>query len=125
MLFLVLFVLKVSRFLRCFFACSWLRREGYLARVYERAAQLVSDFLDVPGGTIVPHDCTLGSYFDEIKFEARPYLYPLEVSLEAKTKDVEKQALKKVDTFRMAAQRLAYRSLTSRFCIALHCGLLC
>ncbi|KAI5058992.1 hypothetical protein GOP47_0025311 [Adiantum capillus-veneris] len=90
----------------------WLRREGYLARVYERATQLVLDNSNLPGGAPLPHECTLGFYFDEIKFEARPFLYPLEVSLEAKSKYVEKQALKKVDTFRMAAQRLAYRFLS-------------
>ncbi|KAI5070404.1 hypothetical protein GOP47_0014747 [Adiantum capillus-veneris] len=57
----------------------WPRREGFLARVFERAFHIVSDLMDVP------------------------------VSLGAKTKDVEKQALKKVDTLRMGAQRLTFR----------------
>lgn len=54
-------------------------------------------------------ECTLMLYFEEIKLEARPHLFPLEVSLEMRTKDAGKQALKKIDTLRMAAQRLAYR----------------
>ncbi|KAI5074742.1 hypothetical protein GOP47_0010703 [Adiantum capillus-veneris] len=57
----------------------WLRREGFLTRVFEKAYQIVSNLMDVP------------------------------VSLGAKTKDVEKQTLKKVDTLRMAAQCLAFR----------------
>ncbi|MCO5610107.1 hypothetical protein L7F22_064342, partial [Adiantum nelumboides] len=84
---------------------QWL---GYLAHIFERATQLVADYLDVQRGAPLSHDCTFMSYFEEIKFEARPYLFPMEVSLEAKTKEVEKQALKKVDTFWMAAQRLSF-----------------
>ncbi|KAI5075642.1 hypothetical protein GOP47_0009718 [Adiantum capillus-veneris] len=40
-------------------------------------------------------------------------LTQFEVSLGAKMKDVEKQALKKVDTLRMAAQRLAFSDRAS------------
>ncbi|KAI5055425.1 hypothetical protein GOP47_0028946 [Adiantum capillus-veneris] len=87
------------------------RIEGFLARVFERAFQTVSDLMDVPGVVPLPHDSTLTFYFEEIKFEARPILFPIEVSLGAKTKDVEKQALKKVDTLQMAAQRLSFRFL--------------
>ncbi|KAI5077627.1 hypothetical protein GOP47_0007451 [Adiantum capillus-veneris] len=87
------------------------RIEGFLARVFERAFQIVSDLMDVPGVVPLPHDSTLTFYFEEIKFEARPFLFPIEVSLGAKTKDVEKQVLKKVDTLRMAAQRLSFRFL--------------
>ncbi|KAI5076304.1 hypothetical protein GOP47_0008369, partial [Adiantum capillus-veneris] len=85
------------------------RIEGFLARVFQRAFQIVSDLLDVPAVVPLQHDCTLAFYFEEIKFEARPYLFPIEVSLGVKTKDIDKQALKNVDTLRMAAQRLAFR----------------
>lgn len=87
----------------------WLRREGLLLKILARATKLLSDFVDVPGGLIVPPGLGLASYFEEIMFESRPHLYPVETSLEAKTRDVEKQALKKVDNMRMSAQRLVYR----------------
>lgn len=77
--------------------------------MYDRALQLVTDVLGTCEDVVLSHDCTLMFYFEEIKLEARPFLFPLEVSLEMRTKDVEKQALKKIDTLRMAAQRLAYR----------------
>ncbi|KAI5064953.1 hypothetical protein GOP47_0019648 [Adiantum capillus-veneris] len=92
---------------------TWLRREGFLSRAYERTLQLSSHFFELPGVAALPHDCTLAAYFEEVKFEARPYLFPQEVSLEAKTKDAQKKALKKeIDYLRMAAQRLAYRFLS-------------
>ncbi|KAI5072360.1 hypothetical protein GOP47_0012466 [Adiantum capillus-veneris] len=92
---------------------TWLRREGFLSRAYERALQLSSHFFELPGVAPLPHDCMLAAYFEEVKFEARPYLFPQEVSLEAKTKDAQKKALKKeIDYLRMAAQWLAYRFLS-------------
>lgn len=83
-----------------------------MARVYDRASQLVTDMLGACGNVELLPDDTLALYFEDIKLEARPYLFPLEVSLEMRTKDVDKQALKKLDTMRMAAQRLAYRYLS-------------
>lgn len=80
-----------------------------MARVFDRASQLVADMLGTCGDVDLSPDNTLSLYFEEIKLEARPYLFPLEVSLEMRTKDADKQALKKIDTLRMAAQRLAYR----------------
>lgn len=85
-----------------------------MARVYDRASQLVIDMLGTCGDVVLSPDNTLTLYFEEIKLEARPYLFPLEVSLvevslEMRTKDADKQALKKIDTLRIAAQRLAYR----------------
>ncbi|MCO5567253.1 hypothetical protein L7F22_020942 [Adiantum nelumboides] len=72
---------------------EWLRREGFFARIYDRANHMVTDFLDVLGGVDLSHDCTLGFYFDEIKHEARPYLYPKEVELEGRRKEVSKTVL--------------------------------
>ncbi|KAI5082090.1 hypothetical protein GOP47_0001833 [Adiantum capillus-veneris] len=90
---------------------TWLRREGLLARVYDRALQLVTYMLGTCGDIVLSADCTFMFYFEEIKLEAMPHLFPLEVSLEMRTKDVDKQVLKKLDTLRMVAQRLAYRFL--------------
>ncbi|MCO5595322.1 hypothetical protein L7F22_049363 [Adiantum nelumboides] len=90
---------------------EWLRREGLFAKIYDRADHVVTDFLDVLGGVDLSHDYTLGYYFDKIKHEARPYLYPKEVELEGRSKDGKKHTLKKFDILRMAAQRLAYRFL--------------
>ncbi|MCO5605170.1 hypothetical protein L7F22_059350 [Adiantum nelumboides] len=87
-------------------------QRGFFARIYDRANHMVTDFLDVLGGVDLSHDCTLGFYFDEIKHEAQPYLYPKEVELEGRSKEGNKHTLKKVDVLRMAAQRLAYRFLS-------------
>ncbi|MCO5608266.1 hypothetical protein L7F22_062472 [Adiantum nelumboides] len=90
----------------------WLRREGMLHRILDRANRLLVDYVDVLGGVIVPPHCTLTMYFMEVKIEARDNLFPLETSLESKFKDVDAHALKKIDALQMAAQRVVYRYFT-------------
>ncbi|MCO5574614.1 hypothetical protein L7F22_028403 [Adiantum nelumboides] len=93
-------------------ALKWLRREGLLLKILTRATKVLSNFVDVPSRIVIPPECTLASYFEEIMYESRPHLYPMETTLEAKTKDADKQALKKIDSMQMSAQRLVYRFLS-------------
>lgn len=91
------------------FIFSWLRREGILYRILDRAGKLLVDFFDVPGGVVIPPACTLDLYYVEILVEGRRFMWSLEVSLEGNTRDAELRAMKKIDYYRMASQRLVYR----------------
>lgn len=63
----------------------------------------------MPGGIVIPQDCPLFDYYEEVKLEARKHLYPLEVRVESKEKSIELRDLKKLDLIQMAGQRLLYR----------------
>lgn len=88
---------------------SWLKREGTIQKVLDGASTLLQDYVDMPGGIIIPPATTLELYYGEILIEARKVLFPLEVSLGNKNNDAEIQSIKRSDLYRMASQRLLFR----------------
>ena len=69
------------------FIFSWLKREGLLYHILDRASKLLVDFVDVPGNVVIPLACTLDLYYAEILVEGRRFMWSLEVSLEGNTRD--------------------------------------
>ncbi|KAI5078635.1 hypothetical protein GOP47_0006306 [Adiantum capillus-veneris] len=68
---------------------GWLKREGSLQRILDKSKKILVDYVDVPGEIDIPPSCTMDMFYTEIVVEGRKFLFPLEVALENKTKDVE------------------------------------
>ncbi|KAI5071656.1 hypothetical protein GOP47_0013907, partial [Adiantum capillus-veneris] len=75
----------------------WLRREAMLEKIYHKAKEVLIDFMDVPGGVIVPLNLSLFDFYEEVKIEMRTHFFPLEVQGEPKEKKSNDKPLKKVD----------------------------
>ncbi|KAI5061452.1 hypothetical protein GOP47_0023957 [Adiantum capillus-veneris] len=87
----------------------WLRRENILVKLLDKASALLLDFVKAHDGIVEPEDCKLLHYYEEaVKIEARVYLFPVETTLESRTKDANMQALKKQDFLLRAGQRILY-----------------
>lgn len=91
------------------FPFSWLRREIVLEKIYLKANEVLLDFVDVPGGVILPIDFPLFDYYEEVRIEMRTHLFPLEIRGEPKEKKGNDKSLKKEDLILKASMRLLYR----------------
>ncbi|MCO5611907.1 hypothetical protein L7F22_066166 [Adiantum nelumboides] len=89
--------------------CSWIKREGTIYGILDRASKMLLDYVDEPDGVTILPSCTLELYYSAIVVEGRKFIFPIEVSLKIKNKDVEQQTVKKSDLYRMAFQRLLFR----------------
>ena len=92
-----------------FCSYSWLKRETMLEKIYHKAKELLMDYVDVPGGIVVPVDLSLFDYYEEVKIEMRTHLFPLEIRGEPKDKKGNDKSLKKEDLILKASMRLLFR----------------
>lgn len=84
-----------------------------LEKIWQRAQHVLVDYVDVPGGIVAPQECTFFDYYEEVKLEARRFIFPLEGRIVSKERSSELRGLAKLDLVQMAAQRLVYRYFAS------------
>ena len=74
-----------------------------------KAEEILKDFIDQPGGLIIPNGLSLSIYYEEVRMEKRKSLFPLIVRLETRERNVEIAKMRKYDLIQMAAQRVVFR----------------
>ena len=74
--------------------------------MWQRAQNVLKDYVNVLGGFVIPEYFTLFDYYEEVKLESRKHILPLEGRIVSKEKSIELQGLKKLDLVQMAAQIL-------------------
>ncbi|KAI5055755.1 hypothetical protein GOP47_0029276 [Adiantum capillus-veneris] len=87
----------------------WIRRELLLEKVGRTGDTILKDFIDIPGGLLLPEDFTLANYYMEVKMEKRKPLFPLESRGEIREKGVLNKAQRIPELLQKAGQRLVYR----------------
>lgn len=84
-----------------------------LERIRLKSEDVLKDFMNEPGGLVMPEGLSFHAFFEEIRMEKRKFLFPIIVRLETREKNADIAKLRKYDLFQMAAQRVVYRYIYS------------
>lgn len=76
-----------------------------------KTEEILKDFIDQPGGLVIPHGLSISAYYEEVRMEKRKSLFPLIVRLETRERNVEIAKMRKYDLIQMAVQRVVFRFL--------------
>lgn len=84
------------------------------------ALEILKDLSNGPGGVVVPMECSLLEYFEEIRLQKRKVMFTMLLRVQMKEKNSDFKALQKFDLVQMAAQRVVFRYMFI-FAVAFMC----